>query len=653
MTFFPLHVHSHDSLLDGLSKPKDIAKRCKELGLKGCALTDHGVLSGAVSFVEAMKSAGLKPILGCEFYICEGDPTDKENRTRSNTHLVVLAKNKQGWQDLIAATSQSNHPDYFYYAPRLDLATLKKFCTGNWIAFSGHMGSHLANEMFIDHKEAYSAQSYDEATRMVDKDWVNKVSAKAKELEDIFGKGNFFLEIQLIDVDNLPASGVVAKGLRYLSKKIDIPCVATPDAHYAYPEDADDQRVLLSNHPSIDTPLKDIYKKMVSGDDISLGAFFKSRNYYIPGHDEMMKLHTEEEVENADKIADMCEDYTITGKPMPPRFPLPEKVTAIERLRERCREGWQKRWPAIKSVIDSSDHTKEEYAERFEMEISVLENAKLADYFLIVDDIIHWARKDGQLTGAGRGSADGSLILYLLEVGHIDPIKHDLMFERFYNAGRNTADRVSLPDVDMDFEKLGRERIIGYINDRFGEDRVSQMITFSKMQGRSVLQDVMRAHSACSPEERNRITKNIPDEADISDQLEDMRQADKDSGGDGSASIIQWALENREEDLKQWCYIGENGNLQGPMSKIFEQSIRMEGTKRSRSKHAAGIVIANEPLAKICPMVHDKSTGESIAGMEMNDLESMGHIKFDILGIAILDKIHGVQDLLSSGEFGD
>ena len=179
------------------------------------------------------------------------------------------------------------------------------------------------------------------------------------------------------------------------------------------------------------------------------------------------------------------------------------------------------------------------------------------------------------------------------------------------------------------------------------------MITFSKMQGRAVLQDVMRAHSACSPEERNLITKNIPDEADISDQLEDMRQADKDSGGDGNASIIQWALENREEDFKQWCYLGENGALQGPMSKIFEQAIRMEGTKRSRSKHAAGIVIANEPLAKICPMIYDKNSGESIAGMEMNDLESMGHIKFDILGIAILDKIHGVQDLLSTGEFRD
>jgi len=277
-------------------------------------------------------------------------------------------------------------------------------------------------------------------------------------------------------------------------------------------------------------------------------------------------------------------------------------------------------------------------------------DANLADYFLIVDDIVGWARKDGQLIGAGRGSADGSLVIYLLEVGHIDPIEHDLLFERFYNAGRNTAERVSLPDVDMDFEKRGTERIIQYVRDRFGHENVAQMTTFTRMQGRSALQDVLRAHGACSPEQRNKITSKLPEPAHISDQLELMRKADKEAGGDGDASIIQWALENQPDDFRQWCYIDKNGNMQGPMSKLFAQAIRMEGTKRGTSKHAAGVVISSVPLAKICPMVYDSTSGKVKCGMEMGDLEDMGHIKFDILSIAVLDKIHGVMDLLMTGE---
>lgn len=673
--FFPLHVHSHNSLMDGLAKPKDIAKRCAKIGLAGSALTDHGSISGSVAFIEAMKNRclcgetkdthkkencpckdfrPLKPILGCEFYV--SDEVDLKNRTskqRFNSHLVVLAKNLQGWKDLIAAVSHSNHPDCVYYVPRLNLATLKEHCTGNWIAFSGHMGSALANAFFTDYKLAYTAKTYEEAKALVRPDWQVHVKATMDALIDVFGAENFYIEIQLIDKDNLPASIVVSEGLRYISKITGQRKLATPDAHYANPEDADDQRVLLSNHPSIDTPLKDIAGKLVRGEDVSLGTFFKSRKYYIPSYEDMVKIHTEDELENTTIIANACEVYDITHKPMPPKFPLPEGISAIAKLRERCREGWVNRWPLIEAVINKGEHTEAEYAERLEKELKVLEEADLADYFLIVDDIIQFARRDGQITGAGRGSADGSLVIYLIEVGHIDPIEHDLLFERFYNAGRNTKDRISLPDVDMDFEKLGRERILAYIREKYGHDKVAQISTYTRMQGRTAMQDVLRAHSACSPEERIRITENIPDEAEINDQLQDMKEADKKAGGDGDASIIEWALENRPDDFKQWCHMDSEGRLQGPMSKLFEQAIRMEGTKRSRSKHAAGIVIANEPLAGICPMVFDESSGEMIAAMEMNDLEAMGHIKFDILGIAVLDKIHGVQDLLLTGELND
>ena len=235
-------------------------------------------------------------------------------------------------------------------------------------------------------------------------------------------------------------------------------------------------------------------------------------------------------------------------------------------------------------------------------------------------------------------------------VTEVDPIEHGLIFERFYNAGRNTENHTSLPDVDMDFEIQSRENTISYIKEKYGSDRVAQILTFSRMQGRGALKDVLRAHSACGFEEMNRITTWIPDEADISDQLQEMRDADKDSGGDGEASIIMWALENHKKELENWCHIDDNGNLQGPMARRFEQAIRLEGTKRAQSKHAAGIVIAQEPLSHVCPMVHDKKSSQMIAGMEMGDLESMGHVKFDILGIALLDKIHGVKNLLEEVE---
>ena len=282
--------------------------------------------------------------------------------------------------------------------------------------------------------------------------------------------------------------------------------------------------------------------------------------------------------------------------------------------------------------------------------VPVIAQQKGADPAAVVFDAYKAAKSRGEVVGAGRGSAAGSLVLYLLGVTDIDPLEYDLIFERFYNAGRSSGGRISLPDVDMDFEKQKREDTIDYIKSQYGYDKVAQIMTFSRMQGRSALKDVLRAHSACSYDEMNLITGWIPDEAEISDQLQEMREADKESGGDGDASIIQWALENHAEELSQWCYIDDNGSLQGSMARRFEQAIRLEGTKRSQSKHAAGIVISQSPLDKVCPMVYDKKSGEMIAGMEMGDLESMGHVKFDILGVAMLDKIHGVQNIIKTGE---
>jgi DNA polymerase-3 subunit alpha len=202
----------------------------------------------------------------------------------------------------------------------------------------------------------------------------------------------------------------------------------------------------------------------------------------------------------------------------------------------------------------------------------------------------------------------------------------------------------------MDFAAAHRDEIIAYIKNKFGEDRVAQMVTFSRLQGRSALKEVLRVHSACSFEEMNKITINIPDEAAISDKLQEMKDADKDAGGDGEASIIEWALENHVEDLKQWAYYDEEGNIQGPFAKYFEQAIRIEGTKKSQGKHAAGIVLSQFPLADVCPMVYDKTTQQPVCGFEMNDLEAMGHVKFDILSVSALDKMHGIMNLLKTGK---
>jgi DNA polymerase-3 subunit alpha len=641
--FFPLHVHSHYSLLDGLSKPQQIAKRCEELELEGSALTDHGSLSGTVAFQNAMKKRGKKPILGCEFYISQEEPQKKSNRAMS--HLVVLAKNLKGWRQLIKASSQANHPDFYYYKPRLDIENMARFADGNLIAFSGHMGSDLANILFDEPRFAYIASSVDEARKMLKPDWKRDAVRLAQKFESIFGKGNFFIEIQLIDQANLFASQVVAECLREVSTYTRIPPVATPDAHYASKEDALDQRVLLCN--KLDITLREVNEKMVRNEDIDLGSFFKSSNYYIPSHDVMASLHTEEEIANSQLIADMCENYDITGKPRLPKYPCPDGMNSGEYLRKLCKEAWRGKQDLINQVCIKRGWTSAHYGSRFENEYTVLTEAGLADYFLIVNDIIQFARDDGQLVGAGRGSAGGSLILYLLGVTSVDPLEFDLLFERFYNAGRNTADRVSMPDVDMDFEKFGRERVLDYVRDRFGHDRVGQIITFHRMQGRSALKDVLRVHNACSADEMNRITEYIPDENDISDQLEIMREADKEAGGDGEASILQWTLENHPKEMQEWCFIDDKGKLQGPMAKMFAQAIRLEGTKRTQSRHAAGVILSNEPLNEVCPMVYDKSNNEWSVGYEMGDAEDCGHIKFDFLAIATLDKINMTQRQLA------
>jgi DNA polymerase-3 subunit alpha len=415
--------------------------------------------------------------------------------------------------------------------------------------------------------------------------------------------------------------------------------MATADSHYPSKIDAADQRILLCS--LLDTTLKQVKEKSDNGEETGLGGFFKSNNYHIPSLEEMMAIHNDEEIDNTVLIAEMCQDYKITNNPVLPNFKCPGDMDPDTYLRELCVKGWKE---LVTTNIPKSQ--QKEYSDRIKMELSVFKEAGLASYFLIVQDYCNYARSRGMLLSPGRGSGAGCMVSALIGITDkiVDPIKYGLLFERFYNAGRNAPGRISLPDIDCDFPIKQREEIVEYIRNKHGHDRVCQMVTFSRMQGRGAVKDVLRAHEACSFDEINLITNNIPDEAEIADELQLMREET------GEASIVRWALENNPDGLKQWCHIKEDGTLDGPYAKLFEQAIRLEGTKRSQGKHAAGVVISASPLAEVCPMVYDKSTGFSIAGMEMADLESMGHVKFDILGVAVLDKIMGVQELVSTGK---
>jgi DNA polymerase-3 subunit alpha len=611
------------SLLDGLSKPDQIAQRCVQIGAKACAITDHGNIAGAIKFYLSMKKAGIKPILGCELYICDQHPSIQTKENKNLSHFIVLAKNYNGWKELIKIVSASNRPEYYYHKPRIDFSTIKTLIKNNLIAITGHLGSTLADKIL----EQYELRS----------DWLNIGIEHINTLKDIFGENSVFLEAQLIDAENLPVQKTLTEAIRELGQTTNTRVICTPDAHYCTKTDAIDQRILLCNN--LKTTFSDINFKLSNNENVPMSCFFLSDNYHIPSQEEMSAIHTQSEIENTNYVADLIEDYNILSKPRLPPFPCPNDMDDAEYLRELCRRGWKEK---IANQIPKEEHHK--YIDRIKYELDILQGANLSSYFLIVQDIVRYVRSNNWLPGPGRGSASGCLVSYLIGITSIDPIKYDLIFERFYNAGRNTAEHISMPDIDIDVPINKREDIIKYIRNKYGSDKVSQMITFNTIKGRGALKDVLRVYGNISFDEMNNITKNIPDEAKIADELQEMREET------GEASIIRWALENNAEKLKEWCYTDENNEMQGPLAKRFEQAIRLEGTKSNQSKHAAGIAISSEPLEEICPMVYDSKNNQIIAGMEMQDLEFIGIIKFDVLGIAMLDKVMTISEILKKGE---
>jgi DNA polymerase-3 subunit alpha len=524
--FLPINCKTHFSLLKGFSKPEKLARKCAEYGHKVCVLADIKTLSGAVDFHQACTNNDIKPILGYD-----------------NEDFLLIAKNKDGWLDLVKYSSGDKTID--------DLKT---------VAENG-------NVIFVvsKHIPAY------------EKLWGNNYYSYNYEKDAVY----------------------------YVTK-----------------DEADLHRIILCS--GMKTTIPKVASKLQKEEEFENKEFFIKENWYL-------KKPTKPPAKNKllfDAVSS-CEHYEITGKPMLPEFDVPEGFDNNEYLKELCRTGWKEKLGKTKKVTDPKK--KKEYLDRVKLELEVIFKAELSGYFLIVQDIINHVKNQGWIAGPGRGSAAGCLVSYLLGITEVDPIEFDLLFERFYNEGRNTEDHVSLPDVDMDVPAEHRDEVITYVKEKYGNDKVSQMVTFGKLQGRAAIKEVLRINDAVSFSEMNDITDSIPDEAKISDQLELMDKEDR--------SIIRWALEHESEKLKNWVYVNEtDGDLDGPLAKFFEQAINIEGTNKSQGKHAAGVIISKHPLANVCPMVKDKE-GNPIAALEMVPLEAMGHVKFDILGIDLLSKV--------------
>jgi DNA polymerase-3 subunit alpha len=620
----PLHQHSNLSLLDGFSVPKDIAQTCASYGYRAAAITDHRNVAAHVKFFKACKDAGIKPILGCEFDISDDLSTVRTAANRSTNHLVVLCKNLAGWYEMLRAVSKTNDPNSFYYKARISLEECKEFLSsGNHVAISGHAGSTICDILFTS-TSVYRSKSEEQARTFLREDWETVLEQHIQKHIDVFGKENFFLEIQLIDKEHLPMTSVTAECLRYMSQKLNIKTVATADSHYVRKSDAIYQRILLCSN--LGRTLPGVMRDIQNGKDVPLGTFFVSDNYHIPTYAEMQALHTQEELENAVLIADMCEEYDILSTPQLPKFDCPNGISEIEYVKQLCREGWKK--------LPFKKQKDQVYIDRVKEELQVIEEANLAGYFLIVWDIIRFCKSKNWKTGVGRGSASGCLISYLIGITGIDPIPYNLLFSRFYNSGR----KGTLPDIDLDIPSQHRDEIIQYIKTKYGEDKVSQMATFSSLMGKSAMKEVLRIEDVVTPAEANEITEHIPDKAEIADELENMEDA----------SIIKWALIHRASKLSQWCTIDEDDNLSGPLAGSFYRAIQIEGCYKSQGKHPAGVIISYRPLQEICPIVRDKD-GAPIAGLEMGDLEALGHVKFDILGVSILDKLMDIIPHLPEG----
>ena len=564
--FVHLHVHSEYSLLDGANRIKDLPVRAKELGMKAIALTDHGVMFGAVNFFKECKKNDIKPIIGCEVYVAPRSRFSKESNLDSEySHLILLVKNKTGYQNLIKLVSLS-FTEGFYYKPRIDLEILEKYSEG-LICLSACLAGSINQAILRDDIE------------------------KAKEIalwhKRVF-KDDYYLEVQN---NGLRKQVLVNQKLVELSKELDIPLVATNDAHYLKKEDSYNHEVLLCIQTG---------KKMNDEDRMR----FETEEFYIKSPEEMANYFSNipEAIENTVKIAEKCNFEFEFGVTKLPNYDVPEEFkTHQEYFRKLCYDGMKKRYGENpdKSIMD-----------RLEYEISVIEKMGYVDYYLIVWDYINYAKTVGIPVGPGRGSGAGSIAAYAIGITDIDPIKYTLLFERFLNP-----ERVSMPDFDVDFCYERRQEVIDYVNRKYGEDHVSQIITFGTMSARSVIRDVARVLDV-PYSEADRIAKMIPMELHIT---------------------IKKALEENRE-------LNELYESDEEVKKLIDISMGLEGLPRNASMHACGIVITKDPVDTYVPLYTNEGT--AMAQYTMTLLEELGLLKMDFLGLRTLTVIEDAKKLV-------
>lgn len=571
MSFTHLHVHTEFSLLDGSGKIKEMAAQAKKLGMDALAITDHGVMYGAIDFYRACLAEGIKPIIGCEVYVAPNSRFDKEGSASEERyfHLVLLAENDIGYHNLIKIVSRG-FTEGFYYKPRVDYELLKEYSEGI-IALS----ACLAGEVAV----------------MLRRNFYEEAKASALKLQDIFGVNNFFLELQ---DHGYPEQKSVNQGLLRISEDTGIPLVATNDIHYTYDTDETAHDILLC----IQTQ-----KKVADEDRMR----YEGGQFYMKSPEEMRELfpYAPEALENTEKIAKRCNVTIEFGHYKLPKYDVPVTFTAKEYLRKLCEDGLVRRYK----------EPQEELWERLNYELETIENMGFVDYFLIVWDFIKYAKDNNIIVGPGRGSAAGSVVSYCLEITNIDPIKYSLLFERFLNP-----ERLTMPDIDIDFCFERRQEVIDYVVSKYGKDRVVQIVTFGTMAARAVIRDVGRAldmpYAAVDV-----VAKMIPTELGIT---------------------IEKAL-TMNPDLRK-LYESDP-----EVKHLIDMSKRLEGLPRHTSMHAAGVVISNAPADEYVPL--SRSSDDSVTTQfTMTTLEELGLLKMDFLGLRTLTVIQNAVLLVNQAK---
>ncbi len=560
MAFTHLHVHTEYSLLDGSCKIKELAARAKELGMDSMAITDHGVMYGVIDFYRAAREVGIKPIIGCEVYVAPGSRFDRENTNGEDRyyHLVLLAENDTGYHNLMKIVSKG-FVDGFYYKPRVDYEVLETYHEGV-IALS----ACLAGEV-----QRYLARGmYEEACR------------SARHYEEIFGKGNFFLELQ---DHGIPTQKTVNQGLMRMSRELSMDLVATNDIHYILAEDAAAHDILLCIQTG----------KKVSDEN---RMRYEGGQYYVKSEEEMRALfpYAQEAIDNTHKIAERCNVEIEFGVTKLPKYEVPEGYDSWSYLNKLCQDGMEKRYPDDDGTLQK----------RLSYELGVIHNMGYVDYFLIVWDFIHFARSHDIMVGPGRGSAAGSIVSYCLEITNIDPVRYDLLFERFLNP-----ERVSMPDIDIDFCFERRQEVIDYVVEKYGKDQVVQIVTFGTLAAKGVVRDVGRVldlpYARCDA-----IAKMIP--------------------GDLGMTL--------DKALKQSPDLREAYQNDDEVHYLIDMAKRLEGLPRHTSMHAAGVVIGQRAMDEFVPLSR-ASDGTITTQFTMTTLEELGLLKMDFLGLRTLTVI--------------